>query len=567
MKFMDWIVSKVAKKAIKARVDTEVSSRVAMLQRRTINATGQGLLNQYQFHATQGQESASSLDELLDRYAVQACLRAPIDKVAKIVGTCKPTISLRPGFSEIPEQRAYLENLIAHPHKRTSFSNVIFETVVRLKVAGECAWEWIYPESNSIQIARGKAMKALKDVMVTNERARRKALSAPAMSPDDVYGIVRKARDVVNEQAQRLENLPVGFKVLQGVVNPNVNKRGEIEDLEKAYLQIVSSGDEQWFREKDVLWMSGPNPVGGAHALPPFESVRFLDDIDEKVHVYQNSVLDNRGELGGVITIKNPGVGELDRTRQEMENQFRGPEHAGKWYVVGVEGDGDTKVEKFGIEPIRIESEDNAQRRLRLMWAVINVPGAKIGFTEEVNRANIEMQDKALLEEEVLPLCRLVVEPFNQFIQVTLGIESYELRFSQADLRTETDKIDMREKRLKIGMMTMNDMLIEDFGEDAMVKDGDIRILELGKGMLIFTPDKPVHLVTASGTVIPLFSDTSSPGPEIITPGGQQRRPMAPDVEADVEGQNADEDEEEKPKVDRGEDRGKPKVGANGKRR
>ncbi len=472
----------------------DTARRKARAQR---TPSGQGgLQDRYQMAAIEGQFPETSFDELLERYAVQPGLRAPIDKVAKIVGTCKATVQLRPGFSEMPEQRKYLETLLQNPGA-DSFSNIIFETVVRLKVNGECAWEWIFPDQARLDAARPTAVKSIMGALAMRE-------SDPE-APATARVARRKANAIVDGVIAQLARMPVGFRVLQGTINPMVDKHGWFTDPSAAFTQIVCTGDRQTFGIDELLWMRGPNPVGGAHALPPFESIRFIDDIDEKMYVYQDAVLNNRGELGGVVTIKNPAPGELTRVRNEMDNKHRGPENAGKWYVIGVDGDGDTKVQPFGIEPIKMEPEQSAMRRLQLMWSVINVPGAKIGFTSEVNRSNIEMQDKALMEEEILPICKLVAEPFNRYLR-RVGIQAYDLVFSQADLRTESDKIKQRRAKMGLGLITLNDLLREEVGEKAVVKGGDVRIVELDKFTIIFSEDKEPHLVMPSGTMVPLFT-------------------------------------------------------------
>lgn len=534
-KIVNAIVKRLWGGLIKEEVDSEVKRQARKAIRYSDRPQRGSLLDRYDEFALDGQASETDVHELLDRYALQPGLRAPVDKVAKIVGTCTASIKLKDKGKENAADREYLTQLIEHPDGRKAFTTILFETIVKLKVLGECFWELIYPDQAALDATRTVATKAISELLSSQEHARIKSLdpTAPDELPRSVKrAITMKATRVVDGAIKAAISRPVGYRVIQGTVNPILDKNGYFKDPAKAFVQITTSGERAYFGVNDVLWMRGPNPLGGAHALPPFESIRFIDDIDEKVYVYYNAVLDNRGELGGVITVKNPGVGELDRIRQEIDGQHKGPENAGKWYVVGVEGDGDTKVDAFGTEPIKLEELEAGMRRLRLMWSVLNVPGGKVGFINDVNRANIEMQDKALLEEEVIPLCKLVADPFNQFIQVQLGITDYYLEFSQADLRTESEKAEIRRAKFRMGTVTLNELLAEEYGDQSKkVKDGDIRIVELDAGILVFTKDHPVHVLSASGTCVPLFTDTSSPGPEVVDPTLPRNRPLGPDVD------------------------------------
>ncbi len=541
MGIRDVILTRVFGKEIKEAVKRDVQAEVlaqqrlnrATVARQNAQQTG-GFLSRYQEHALDGQVSESSVDELMDRYAVQPGIRAAIDKVAKIVGTCKPQIKLRQGGKEDLEIQAYLEGLISNPDGRISFETLIFETVVRIKVTGECFWENIFPDQAALDAMRPVATKAIISATILNEPKYKSIVDAADLEPTEHRKIARKARDVVKKAIDKAKQRPVGFRLLQGTVNPIVDDRGNFISETESFVQIVESGKKQFFPLHKVLWMKGPNPLGGAHALAPMETLRFLDDIDQKVQVYYNSILDNRGELGGVITVKNPGVGELDRVREEIDSKHSGPENAGKWHVVGVDTDGDTKVAPFATKPIELENMEAGMRRLRLMWALLNVPGGKVGFINDVNRANIEMQDKALLEEEVIPIAKLVCAPFNHFIHTRLGITDYYLEFSQADLRTEREKAEIRKAKFGMGTTTLNELLREEYGDEGMdVQGGDYRFVDMGKAVLVFTKESPVHVLTASGTCIPLFSDTSVPGAEVVDPLYPQRRPLAPDLETD----------------------------------
>lgn len=488
-----------------------------------------GLLEAYQQNGMDGQGPMSPHDELLLRYAIQPALRAPIDKVAKIVGTCRATICLRKGAREQRSTRNYLESLISSLYAEASqnaasqvgapsFEVQLLETIVRLKVTGECFWEWVWPDKQALEAQRPVAVRRAMGEIIRTEREQQGEVGAERIK--SLGGAVFKA---VNQRIDEQIARPIGLRVMQGTVNPIFDKYGRFIDPQRAYVQVVASGERAYFAQRDLLWMRGPNPLGGAHALAPFETLRFLDDVDEKVQVYTNAVLDNRGQVGGVVTVKNPGVGELDRIREDLGSQHTGPENAGKWYVVGVDETGDTKVDAFAMKPIEIEHPDAHQRRLNLFWALINVPGAKVGFTQDVNKANSEMQDKALIEEEIMPLCRLIAAPFNAFLR-SIGITDYYLSFSEADLRTESSKLEQLQSKIKLGQLTVNEMLQSALGNDTKVQDGDVRFIDLDSGVLIFSPNKPAHIMTKSGVVVPLFPDPNAPavqpqGAGAVAPG------------------------------------------------
>ncbi|MFN3652630.1 MAG: phage portal protein [Armatimonadota bacterium] len=487
--------------AIKRATERQVRTQVAEIKR--------GLMDRYQEHAHEGQESESPVDELLERYALQPLLRGAVDKVAKIVAGCQWTISLRDGFAEVPQQRAYLEDLFDHPNGREPFSNTLQEMVVRLKVVGENYLEWIYADGEALDQQLPTVSKSLFRQMLVQENARCKGAVPEARIKALGDQAVKAAGDAIALRKQ----MPIGFKVLQGTVNPIVDRHGAFSDPERAFVQIIATGERAWFAEKDVLWIKGPNPLGGAHALAPFESLRFVDDVDQMIQVYKHSYLHNRATPDGLMTVKNPKKGELERIQLELDTRHKGPEHAGRTYVIGVDNEGGADYKAMGSTPIDIEPEHAPRYRRELMLSVANVPGGKLGFTDSVNRANMEQQDKALLEEEVQPLADLIADGFNQFFRDELAIEAYELRFSQADLRTETQKNTVRRDRLELGLETINDLLEAEHGADARVEGGDIRLVRVQGITLMFAKDQPPRILSATGAVPLIPPEPTEPKP------------------------------------------------------
>lgn len=492
--------------AISKAVEQRVRTKMAEARR--------GLMDRHQYYARDGQEAESPVDELLDRYALQPTLRGACDKVAKIICGCQWSISLVDGAAEVPEQRNYLEDLFDHPNGREPFSNLLFEMVVRMKVVGECFVEWIYPDVASVEAARPVVTKALLTQLLSQERARTKG--AP-LTTERAKALRTAAVKAADDAIQRRKSLPVGFRVLQGTVNPVVNEHGDVADPERAFVQIVATGKKASFALRDVLWIKGPNPLGGSHALAPFESLRYTDDIDQSVQVYKKAFLDNRSKPDGILAIKNPAPGEIDRVQLELESQHKGPENAGRTYVVGVQGEGGADYKELGSRPADVEDPTEKEWRREQALAVLNVPGGQLGFTSEVNRSNMEQQNKALLEQEVQPLVDLIADAFNLWMR-SVGIEAYVLVFSQADLRTEREKLEMDRLRLEQGQETLNDYLERMVGAKARVPDGDFRMFQTKQGTMLFWKDgsRPPMLLTARGAV-PLFAPAADPLAQPVT--------------------------------------------------
>ena len=423
----------------------------------------------------------------LDAYRKNTTIRGAVDKLAGIIANNGWEFKVRTGFKEDKIEFNILRDLFEYPNGRDSFEHILFETAGRLKVVGEVFWFIIYKEINT-ETSRQLAEKIARELGLEVTDSNIQYFMATILAQGKI---------------------PVGFDIVDGAVNPLMDKYGNFTDENKAYEQTLN-GQKATFRLDEILHFKLPNIAGGAHGLSPIESLLYAVNTDLWAQIYNKTIFENQGRPDAIYILKNVAAQEMARVRRRIEDRFTGAENAHKPLVVEAQVDGAIDVKVLGGKPQEMGFLDLRKYVRAEILTVLNTPPGKLGITEDVNKSNMVEQDKNYYQEEVSPMLNILSSTIDFFIQKRMKIKNYKYVFISKDFRSQKEQLELLDAEMDLGLRTLNDIL--DSRGFKKVKGGDLRLIQIPGGVVVYSKEREPFLVSREG----VFQLTDAEGEKLI---------------------------------------------------
>jgi len=330
-----------------------------------------------------------------DMYKKHPWLRAAVEKIAKVAVTVGHDIKYV-GKGEVDENaKMLIENFFKSPNQTESFADIMWVTVIQLKLNAECFWE---------------------------------VVKASAGYPKDFY-------------------------TLNGDISPNVDLHGYPIKGKPAYVQKVMS-EEANFDYDEVIWIKFSDPFGKLRPTSQFESLEQSTLLDIYAMKLNKSIF-TRGVKKGKAFIFPGQLGEeqIKRNRAQISMLHEGIEGA---YSAFIALEGECEIKDLKLEETKMEGKDLREYVRDEMLGVIGTPISKLGISQTQVKES-QYINKTFFQEEIKPILDLIQNKINSYLDL-LGIYDYRFIFKKTSMSDQKDVARLVDVLSKHGAVSLNEI-------------------------------------------------------------------------------------------------------------
>ena len=429
------------------------------------------------------------------------------------MGKFRDVINALMGPETTPQQKEVVTTKAAGSYPLSAIRNGKFET---WNIGGNN----VEPFSNNYVIYRGISLLAQNIAALPLQIFRGKEL----MDPD----FVLPGLDLQNPNAEmslyELLYQSCIYYFYRGEFMVYINIEGGSYSLEPVNPRLMKRMPEGYWRwnnkknipDEQIIFCKLLNP-DGFRGLSPVDVVSAELNIDMQAVDFNTAMLENYGQLGGVITFPENGPNRDDAAEiaKNFKSNHGGAKKAGEILVLG-DGMNYAETAKTMAEMQFLEGRKDVRDRI---LGILGIHKAIFGVTDSVDRAVAESARRMLWQDTLQPNAIRIAEKFN----VTLMKQFYpEYRVYFNFDNVEALKEDMTERleralnyrRLSYTVNEINNLL--DLGMDEIDEDGmNIRVIEstysLVDDLLLEPEPVPPQLPNAPGNAPESAQDDLEP--------------------------------------------------------
>jgi len=281
-------------------------------------------------------------------------IRALTNKIANIAITVGWFIDYTGAGKATPEEKKRIENFFMYPNYQESFSDILWKTIVQLKIFAESFWEMV------------------------------------------------KSR----------KGYPIDFYILDGAVRVCLDEHGNPGS--PAYVQRVFN-DTAEFEYDEVIYFKFPDPIGKVHPSSELEALE-LTVLTDVYAMALNKTTFTQGVRKGKAFIfpADTGPEQMKRNREQIDNLHSGIIGS---YSAFVALEGECTVQDLKLTEEKMEAKDLREYLREEMAAVVGTPLSKVGVNA-VDVKESQYVDKSFWQEEVQPLIDLVANTINRYLDL-----------------------------------------------------------------------------------------------------------------------------------------------------
>jgi len=267
------------------------------------------------------------------------------------------------------------------------------------------------------------------------------------------------------------------------------------------------------FDDREIVYIKANPRSYSVYGWSPIQSLREILKALVKSAEWNQKYFEQGAVPQGILSLIGMSETDFNRFKAYWNSQVRGAP-----YKVPIVGN-DVKWIPLNLSNKDMQFLESQNWYLKLVMAMFKVPPSMLGFTEDVNRATAYEQGRTFTRKAILPLLRLLEYHINLEIVSELA-DDVEFKFNPSDPIEEQRQLEIWEKKLQMGLTTINDIRVNEMGLDPVPWG-----------------DKPFSLqnFTAPKPEMPMFD---------MRP--ENREPSSPNRKQEPELRNPQEDEKKK---------------------
>lgn len=207
------------------------------------------------------------------------------------------------------------------------------------------------------------------------------------------------------------------------------------------------NGDKLYFENgTEIVQFKKYNPYDRLRGLSPLQAAAMSIRMGDSARTYNDAVLRNMGEPGGVLATDQPLSKEVaDDIRDSFESRHQGPNRAKRLAVLhsGLKYQ-QTSLSQKDLEflsSIKLSNED--------ILGALRVPKTEVFLYEDVRKETAEVQDRALWTKNLLPEMRYIEDTlWAQFFRVRGDKKTYG-RFDESQIPALQDNLETKARTAK----------------------------------------------------------------------------------------------------------------------
>jgi HK97 family phage portal protein len=190
---------------------------------------------------------------------------------------------------------------------------------------------------------------------------------------------------------------------------PNYNRDEKRVDGIWVY-DTVASGSRRWYPIEYVIHHKIPNPYTPLYGLSPFAAAARPILLDRYKSEFEMAFYLRGATSSGVVeTTEELSKQRLQRLMTTFEQSFTG--RANWWRTLFLPKG--AKWTKSSLTMAEMQHLDGLRENRKTILAIRGIPPSMVGFTEDVNRATSEQQERTFWANTIIPLSWFVASGWN----------------------------------------------------------------------------------------------------------------------------------------------------------
>ncbi|MHB8511474.1 MAG: phage portal protein [Actinomycetota bacterium] len=272
------------------------------------------------------------------------------------------------------------------------------------------------------------------------------------------------------------------------------------------YCQKVDETRRADFEPEDVICIKLDSPRGGLYGLAPTEKAILPITQWLYMSAWNKNYFKNGARVSVHIDFPSGRTKEVERFKERFLVENTGVLNVGNPLIT----EGGAKVGEFA-QHMDVDFIMGLRDRRDEILSTYGVPPAKIGVIEAGNLGGGtgESQDKTFKFNTVFPIQALITEKLAfHILQQEYGITDYLFRFKEVDYRDSKVIEDIREKRLRLGVWSLNDY--RDDVDQPPADGGDDPVLVLSRDIIRWDGLQPIGIQGQPPTATPVDTKPTS---------------------------------------------------------
>lgn len=260
----------------------------------------------------------------------------------------------------------------------------------------------------------------------------------------------------------RLGDRPVGFDVVSGYIEPNVDERGYFVDPDSNAFTVYpwSGKGKEEYSLKDFVYFFDPGITGLVSGETVYEALAETSiPSDMFAAISYRELFENvNAPYNGVWEInENTSDSDFNYFVELLNTRYSGAENFGKNPLVIRGGAKFVPTSSRNSEDAPyLEGRRYNQEEIS---AVTGVDGNKLGLTKSATKANMRESRREFHENTVRPLVNYLEEViYRQVIVRILGVDSWKIQFNRPDFMTELERATIDTRDVLSGLYNSNEI-------------------------------------------------------------------------------------------------------------
>ena len=220
------------------------------------------------------------------------------------------------------------------------------------------------------------------------------------------------------------------------------------ERLIDSYEYQESSAQKFTILADDMVQLRLPNPNSRYFGQPTLMAAGRATDIDRESGIWQKNSLENRGVVDLHVEVPDTmQPDQIDALKVSIKEKQTGSKNAREpWITSG-------KINQLGQTAVEMDFVNSRKAVWAEICAVFGLSMSVLGFTEDVNLANGQEQQKAMWINNIIPLLELIKRQLNA--QLASEFDGVELHYDTSNVaalqENLTEKLSNAESLYRLG--------------------------------------------------------------------------------------------------------------------
>ena len=207
------------------------------------------------------------------------------------------------------------------------------------------------------------------------------------------------------------------------------------------------------FSNREIVYLMQHPRTNSAYGWSPIQSLlHILESLNNTVK-FNREFFEKNAIPSGILEVVNDNRDDFQRFRDEWTAKIKGRFH--KFPIVNFPA----KFHQFTVPNKDMQWLEGQKMYMNLVFAMFKLSPAEAGFTEDVNKATAESQERISIKKAIKPILQMLNDMHNRrIIQEEFGFHDVCFKFLDPDISSEQRQRENDVSDLQNGVITVNEV-------------------------------------------------------------------------------------------------------------